>query len=81
MLNLSHKTPDLTIIKENQALRYINLMTLECWKALKKLGNITEKPLCASNILTLIDKDLLAITTYIQQNKTTNEASKIRCLL
>ena len=68
---------DLTIIKENQALRYLNLMAFECWEALKKLGNLTEKPLCALNIFTLIDKNLLAITTYVQQKKTTNEVSKL----
>ena len=52
-------------------------MTFECWEALKKFGNITEKPICASNILILIDKNLLAIITYIQQKKTTNEVSKL----
>lgn len=74
MLYLLHIILGLIIIKENQALRYLNLMTCECWEALKKLGTIIKNPLKASNVLTIIDKDLLAITTYIQ-SKTTNEAS------
>lgn len=49
-------------------------MTYECWEALKALGKIIKSPLHASNILTLIDTDLLAIGTYIQ-NEATNEAS------
>lgn len=71
-----HVYVDLIIIKENQALRYINLMIYECWEVLKKLGKVTKSPLHAQNIFTLIDKDLLAITTYIQ-NKVTNEVSKM----
>ena len=49
-------------------------MTCECWEALKKLGMIIKSPLKTSNVLTIIDKDLLAITTYTQ-SKATNEAS------
>ena len=65
----------LIIIKENQALRYVNLMTFDCWEMLKKFGKIVKNPLYAHKIFTLIDKDLLAITTYVQ-NKATNEARK-----
>ena len=62
------------IIKENQALRYVNLMTYECWEVLKKLGKIIKTPLHTQDIFALIDKDLLAITTYIQ-NRASNEVS------
>ena len=72
---------DLIIIKESQALRYVNLMIFECWEMLKKLGKIIKNPLHAQNIFVLIDKDLLAITTYLKQNKATNEASKMYVFL
>jgi len=49
-------------------------MTYECWEVLKRLGKIVKTPLYAQNIFAVIDKVLLAITTYIQ-NRASNEAS------
>ena len=52
-------------------------MMFECWEMIRRLGKIIKTPLDAQNISTFIDKCLQGITTYVKENKATNEASRM----
>ena len=48
---------------------------------LRRLEKIIKASLDAQNVSTLIDKCLLGITSYVKENKATNEASRMCALM